>query len=554
VQIEPDETQEAATPDWLSSTPSSSDEPEPAQPAGAIPDWLKDVTVERGEEQPSQESASQADDWLSQIERSAAFSVDSEAEIEDLEPAKPAEEVPEWLSKLEGVPSEKPTGSVPALIFDSEDELGPFSQDEGTGKFETPEIAQEPDWISHVPLDEAQAKKPALPEGTVDENLERADLPGWLEAMRPVEAAAPMAPLNDETSATVETSGPLQGMRGALPAQPAFGRLRKPPVQSLKLAFNENQKSHIALLEGLLSNESEGRTLPKPSSLSSQALIRLVIAAIMIVSVLGPLWFPQGLIAQPALTPNEIQDANRSIASIAPGDPVLVAFDYEASLAGEVEPAASALMNQLAAKNATITAVSTNISGPILAARWLETYNQQNDTTYGDFYNLGYIPAGAAGLSGFAANPRSVMPYDLQQKSVWNNGSLVTVQSIADYHLVVVLTDNAENAKIWIEQIQPLLRGNQTPLVLASSAQVEPIIRPYYDNAPNRQVNGFVAGLAGGAAFERETGVAGSSGGTWDSFGIGLLVAALIILGGGIVNGVLATIAMVKKPVEEEEQ
>lgn len=549
----PFEAQDEGLPDWLAGS-TRPEAPEPAVPAEEVPDWLSSVSPQHGEDRPSGEQPFQSDDWLKEIERSAAFAVDDEESTAQPPPAEPAEEIPDWLARIDQPQSEKPQGAVPALIFENEDDLGPFNQESETPGFAAPELAQEPDWISQVPEDEAPAQKPAAPEGVPEEDLEKADLPGWLEAMRPVEAAAPNAPMDDANSGTIETTGPLQGMRGVLPAQPAFGRLKKPAAQSLKLSITDSQKSHIALLEGLLSNEGEPKSLPKPAIINSQAVTRLLIALVMILAVVGPMFYP-GMVARFAVddVPQEVNNVAMIVGGLAAGEPVLVAFDYESGYAFEVESAASILLSQVASRGAVITAVSTNISGPVLAQRWLESYRSQPDANAVSFYNLGFIPAGPAGLLGFAENPSRVMPYDLQPEYVWNKGVLAGVQSIADYQLVVVLTDNSDSARAWIEQVQPLLNNGDVPLVFASSAQVEPVLRPYYDTLP-RQVDGMVAGLAGGVAYESLTGLPGKAGTAWDAMGTGVLLAAILILAGGFINGALATISMVKKQAAQEEK
>jgi hypothetical protein len=184
----------------------------------------------------------------------------------------------------------------------------------------------------------------------------------------------------------------------------------------------------------------------------------------------------------------------------------------------------------------------------------LETYNQDKAAPYQNFYNLGYIPAGPAGLLAFAGDPARVMPYDLQDPRpvvIWNSGVLAGVKKISDYKLVVVLTDNTDSARAWIEQVEPLL-DETTPLLVASSAQVEPMLRPYYENSP-RQIDGFVAGLSGGVAYESLTGLPPRAGWSWDSMGAGILVAAILILAGGIINGTLTTISIIKKEAGEGE-
>jgi len=82
------------------------------------------------------------------------------------------------------------------------------------------------------------------------------------------------------------------------------------------------------------------------------------------------------------------------------------------------------------------------------------------------------------------------------------------------------------------------------------SAQAAPMIHPYYESG---QVQGMMAGLAGGAAYENLRRIEGGAAGKyWDAFSLCLLVAAMLILIGGLVNAGLATVARNKRKGEEQ--
>jgi hypothetical protein len=65
------------------------------------------------------------------------------------------------------------------------------------------------------------------------------------------------------------------------------------------------------------------------------------------------------------------------------------------------------------------------------------------------------------------------------------------------------------------------------------------LIRPYYQSE-NPQVDGIVNGLTGGLAYEQATVLDDDSIGRnyWDAFNVGLIIAALAILVGAVVNSV----------------
>jgi len=60
------------------------------------------------------------------------------------------------------------------------------------------------------------------------------------------------------------------------------------------------------------------------------------------------------------------------------------------------------------------------------------------------------------------------------------------------------------------------------------------MIQPYY---ASQQINGLVGGLYGGALFEQNNaGRPGTARAYWDAYSIGMLLAMVLILGGGLLN------------------
>jgi hypothetical protein len=153
------------------------------------------------------------------------------------------------------------------------------------------------------------------------------------------------------------------------------------------------------------------------------------------------------------------------------------------------------------------------------------------------YANLGYIAGGLPGLRSFAEAPQQIMPYALDGSTVWADGRLANVKALSDFKLVVVITENSETARNWIEQVEPKL--GDTPLLMVVSAQVEPLVRPYYEGYP-KQIEGLVVGLGGGMAYESTMPRPGLVRRFWDAFSFGLPTAVILILIGGLVNIVAA--------------
>lgn len=559
-------------PDWLDEsgvTPTvpSNEEQEP--------DWMQQFKKQTFDEvtfgpEKSDEVSGTIDttDWLSSL-GSGSTPTEEETKLGELaEPTTEIGETQDWFSKL-GVPhEEKATGATPAFVINDED-ISPFvAGDEIAAAKQVPsELESLPDWLSQVSEEQpastpkdlsTDATPPSQLESEAESDILPAQLPAWLEAMRPVESVVPTTPLPDESTSSLETAGPLAGLRGILPVEAEIARIRKPPVYSVKLQIPEAHQARVSLLEEMVAGEGVPKPVAPYKAIHPQTLLRLTIALFLILAVFGALfvggkWTP---LPDPQSVPQELEDLRGQIEALPSNAPVLVSFDYEPGFSGEMEATASSVISHLVEKRVPLLFVSTNPLGPALAERMMK---QQVDDlnsqillgtvpyTTSLFKNLGYIPGGITGLRAFAETPARIFPRSLEQQEIWVTASLTPAATLASFNMVLVVTDNPDTAQAWIEQAQPLLESS--PLLMVLSAQAEPMIRPYYDSG---QVQGMVTGLAGGAAYENKRGRPGLASDNWDVFSATLLVATLLILIGSFINASLASLARNKRKGEEQ--
>jgi hypothetical protein len=87
---------------------------------------------------------------------------------------------------------------------------------------------------------------------------------------------------------------------------------------------------------------------------------------------------------------------------------------------------------------------------------------------------------------------------------------------------------------------------DDTPLLMVVSAQVEPLVRPYYEANP-QQVDGLVAGLSAGVSYESAMQRPGMARRFWDAFSFGLPTAVILILIGSLVSIVPLTCLLRKR-------
>jgi hypothetical protein len=542
------------TPDWMAGLGESSGLPGlSADDTGEdTPDWMQ--TVQPDEDQAGAIEAGVTDEMIAE-----AGSVDEVFPDLPGESGQGIENVEEWLRAVD-------TGSLSSEHLKEEEEETQaesyqqalsFSADEEFS-FDNEEL---PSWLSEITPEaveiepEEEGYEPPIETPTapafqaelppdLEEGISPAELPSWLQAMRPVGAVTPAEIITGgRIEGDEESIGPLAGLRGVLPAEPhivQFGGESR--ARSSRLRILDRESGHAAILKNIVTNEDRAVQL-KPESLpASQYLVRLGIGlAVYGVVLLGMLLgfnraaYPDVFIENAAS--NQVRQIHNLINSELPeGSPVLVAFEYEAGLSGEMAGTAAPLVDNLIISGHPLVLVSTSPTGPAVAETFLQANLSKHDyITQQDYRNLGYLSGQQAGLLRFASAPTQAMPlYFNDGSSWWVYPPLATIRHIRDFGAVVVLSDDAEKARAWIEQVQPEMvdpnnPANSTPLILVVSAQAETLLRPYTQTRPV-QVYGLIAGLKGGAYYDSLLPVSNVVRKYWDGYGAGLTVGFAVIL------------------------
>ncbi len=539
-----DEAPDSSTefePDWLKGV-------EPASPS-SDQDWLKAFQSTESAEPPQVSSSlsvapppkedEDADldlpSWLKAAAPQSSIFDDS-AGTQEAPPAaqSTSSDSPDWLTAFK---SDEPESQA-SPVFSAD--APAFVEDETASIKEDALFTELPDWLSVGDNDQPKESIPAAITNT--DAIAPGDLPSWVQAMRPVDAGTPQSASSLSSDTTLEERGALAGLQGVLPAAKGFAPTSKPKSYFIKLQASEEQQAHAALLEKIL--EAETAPIPLDSSfvIGSSRILRWLLALVLFASLLTVLIMRTQIFLAPERFSSEAQAALTIVRDTIPeGAPVLAIFDYDPSRVGEIESAALPLFDlMILMRHPHLTFISTHPMGALLAERFITSptlagHNYQSGTQY---WNLGYLPGGQAGIRAFAQNPSQTAPYALAQNPNLLNFALTPawaaqpVQEFSQFAAVILITDDADSARVWIEQIATMRAVN--PLVVISSAQAAPMIQPYY---ASQQVNGMVSGLYDGALFEQNN--AGRPGNVrvyWDAYSIGMLLAIIFILGGGLLN------------------
>jgi hypothetical protein len=210
---------------------------------------------------------------------------------------------------------------------------------------------------------------------------------------------------------------------------------------------------------------------------------------------------------------------------------VLIVVDYDPALAGELEAVSGPMLDQMAlTSRPRLSFLSTSPNSAALVDRLLRNTNISLPPPDGldyklgaEYFNLGYLPGGASGVLEFVESPNEAMPS-------------AGIDTISEYAAVILLTDHSESARTWVEQLDARKQADPSlsnqPLLVAASAQAGPLLQPYVSS---RQITGLVSGLSDAARYEfvnnSRPGIARRY---WDSFGVGLFMAVVIIALGSL--------------------
>jgi len=524
----------AEVPDWLMEmAPPEEVGPAPPPVGAEVPDWLVEMAPpEEVEPAPPPVEAAEVPDWLVEM-----------APPEEVQPPPPPVEaaaVPDWLMEM-APPEEAELPPVSPLTTDVttpvEAETPAWLRDvaveeEDVSRAEpvTPPLIESPrdakvettlDWLSDleteapsrpfppaVPAFEGMPPPPSLDVDAAEvAGLARAEIPDWLEAMRPRPEAAPAAVEQD----LVETSGLLQGLSGVippvLPIQVPAARERYVSAEGREASLTRAQ-----LLQSLLTQQVEA-SKPEVSQRKASAgervqrwVVALVLFVVVVGTLMAPLVVPGGLtLTQPVMSSVLIRAYN-AVQGVDVTSTALVVFEYGAAEAGELDPVAEPILLHLLDRGVHLEVVSTRPEGMIVAEGLLAEIAASGGYTETQYTLHAYRSGNATGAAQLLRDV-GVSP-----------------------GLVLVLTAQPGPLRWWVEQIHAL-GGETPPIVTGISAALEAAASPYLDTRAG-QLAGSVSGLSGAAAYESIRRVPGKATGRLDALAAGqVAIVGLMILG-----------------------
>jgi hypothetical protein len=445
------------------------------------------------------------------------------AGMEPIVPPGGTEETPDWLADAQQTataPEPETEAAPPIPTPDLNELLRPDSM---------------PDWLKKPSGAEPVGKEfgPGKPSGaTPPDNLEQGELPRWLEAMRPIQSVA--VPTEDEER--VESVGPLAGLRGVLSAEPVVAMPHRPGIMAGNIDASPAQMALTETLRRLLI-EPEVRAARKPvRAMLLTPVIRKIMSGVLLLAILLPM-LTGPIFSNAAYQPQTGMLAGQLVSALPPDRTVLMAFEYDASSAPEIETGATVLLEHLAQRGIQVVFISSQPNGTMLG-EGLRQYNEKMGMSMpavaADF---GYIPGGAGGLRRLGGNLREVIQNpDLD----WSAGPLAAIRGISDFSMIILLAAGPQSVRDWVEQVHTA--SPATPIIAMVSAASDALVFPYTEGS-QPAIRGLITGYSGAQAYRvnylpATVPADGVMAMRWQAYGSGIL-AILLTLGAGVIASLI---------------
>ncbi len=352
------------------------------------------------------------------------------------------------------------------------------------------------------------------PAGDPADELVKAVLPDWLQALKPKELSEEWhAPQPEQP---VQQYGALSGIRGVLEIEPVMAIPREAGPALTPFVVNPDQQQQASLLRQIQASlQEQARTIALTQATVLSPLARTLITLLLFITLLLGLFGPN--LQRPPVASASVMKAHAALTAAA-GRTVLVAFEYTPAMSAELAPQAALLLQQLRQNGSTILSVSQYAAGLEMA----------HSSSHEELPSLGFIPGEAIGLRELGGCLRAGLACnELAGKTL----SAQTRAQLADVALLIVLTGERTSLVNWIEQVGT--PGNLT-MVAGVTQALAPVALPYVASG---QLTGVVGGLADTAVYAQLSNAPDQTAvRQLNAQHLGQILALLILLGGGMVT------------------
>lgn len=188
------------------------------------------------------------------------------------------------------------------------------------------------------------------------------------------------------------------------------------------------------------------------------------------------------------------------IERLQPGDPVLLAFDYDPPSEGELTPMATAFVRHCAEKKLKMYFMALWPVGTQMIDNTIDRVIKADfpDLVYGrDYVNLGFKSGQEAVIKVIVTNLRELYTTDTRGTGVQDIPMMAGITSVQQMQLIINVSSGTPGAKEWVQYAvtpYPQLR-----IVAGVTGVSAPLYYPYIP----RQLRGMLGAIKGAAEYEQ---------------------------------------------------
>jgi hypothetical protein len=255
------------------------------------------------------------------------------------------------------------------------------------------------------------------------------------------------------------------------------------------VTLTAGQVQRAELLRTIVGNALEAdEEKDKPHRQRRFPIERIFITLILLAVVIAPFFVNSLRIGDPP--PNQFvfgsrQDAFfRLINAVPAGQYVLVATEYGAMSAGELDIATESVLRHVLANGGIPIIISSDAVGLVRVDNLMQSIADQNRLIANrDYVVVRYLVTDVVGLRDFSENIGRYLSFDVD-----GNPTGLHINSINDFARVVIVTESADNLRLWGEQVLPLMTQ---PFLAVTSYSAAPLSEPYLNSRAGAYLSGY---------------------------------------------------------------
>jgi len=193
------------------------------------------------------------------------------------------------------------------------------------------------------------------------------------------------------------------------------------------------------------------------------------------------------------------QDVFNAIEALPAGSPVLMAWDYEPSSAGELGPMATAFVRHCSEKKLKMYFVTLAPVGPQMIEKSIESVIVADypQLTYGeDYVNLGYKSGEEGVIKVLVTNLRGMYQTDARGTNIDQIPMCKNIANLQDMKLIINVSGAYPGTKEWVQYASTPYPDIK--LVAGVTGVQAPLFYPYVP----KQLIGMLAAIKGAAEYE----------------------------------------------------